>query len=86
MNEPVRWKSSAFRCCPGPSDREVNVGVRWIASRMTSAARRTSSGVTGASGIASMLDDRRVGDDVPMDEETRPDVPVRIVVTDDLER
>ena len=65
----MRWKSSAFRCCPGPSEREVNVGVRWISSRMTSAARRTSSGVTGASGI--WLDarqspvDRFVGDDVP---------------------
>ena len=40
LNEPVFWKSSAFRCAP--SAAEENMGVRWIRPARTPRARSTS--------------------------------------------
>src|SRR5438270_5473643 len=47
LNEPVFWKSSAFRCAPSVSEEKV--GVRWTRPAMVARARSTSSGVTKSS-------------------------------------
>ena len=43
LNDPVRWKSSAFRCTSAPdsceSDADVNVGVRCRRPAIASRAR-----------------------------------------------
>src|SRR5207249_9446235 len=54
LNEPVRWKSSAFkyaRSTPTVRARvaEEKVGVRWTRSPIVSRAASTSSRVTGGS-------------------------------------
>ncbi len=50
LNEPVRWKSSAFRCASAPSRSESvaerSSGVRWTRPWMTRCARSTSSSET----------------------------------------
>src|SRR5918994_1994298 len=47
LNDPVRWKSSAFRCASAPVSRESvadeNVGVRCRRPAIVSRARTTSS-------------------------------------------
>jgi hypothetical protein len=46
LNDPVRWKSSAFSQTRSPSVREPKVGVRCTRPRIRSAAASTSSRVT----------------------------------------
>ena len=46
LNEPVFWKSSAFRNMSGPSEPHAKVGVRRRCPRIRSAARSMSSRLT----------------------------------------